>query len=308
MSAESEDEGDSETWISVRSLKEAANIKTVYRFHTEEALSSLNCSATAESVPNLPINVSPSFSSLHEFYLPHPPKTPVHSRSSSQMLTRRAQEEALELQTDLLQTKRELELLREQLAACEQHHANQLQSIQAHHERKMQRYRQDLQELIRQIPQKQPKNHISALKTAHEAEIRQIKCKFMEKIEVLQVKMEEKLKKQEENFEEKLENVRKEAENRGKMLEKRYKSEISQLTRSEKSLEITNLPDVKINSDFPFSNRQKCTKIPDFEAILNAEKGDLSELEPAKGKSCLISYPKSVFDTEELEQVIAQIE
>lgn len=341
MSSDSEDEGDSQTWISVRSLKQAANIKTVYRSHNEEGSphSSLNCSVTAESVPNLVINVSPSFSTLHESYLDlrtaHT-KAPVqsHSRYSSsstnQMLTRRAQEEALELHTELFNTKRELELVRAELSACEQHHSNQLQAIQAHHERKMQRHRQDLDELMRQIPKRQIETNILELRTAHEAEIKQIRRKFMEKIEILQVKQEEKLKKQEENFEEKLERIReemrKEAEIREKdliesqekqlkRLEKRYKSEIQQFERPEKSLEITNLQGLKIISDFSLAIPQNPSKITNLEEILKAKTADLEALQPAKGKSSPISC---VFGSEEmgkgemwkreLGQVLCQIE
>jgi len=299
MSSDSDDDEVGQTWISVRSLKHAADIKTVYRSHNEDITSphsSLNSSVTAESAPNPVINVSPSFSHLHESYMnlrdEHTESRRVvsHSRDSSastnRMVTRRAQEEVLELQHELLTAHRENDHLRTELAARDQQHALQLQMIQAHHERKMQRSRHDFEELMRQQPKQQFESTMKQLKSEQVAEINQLCNQFEEQIDQLKVEHELELQGKEEDYIKSLEELREklqqEAEDRESELiqlheiqlekvEKRHKLEIAQLTKSGRSSEVTRfrrVPKLEIVTDFsPSEGREVQTLEAEIAAL-----------------------------------------
>ncbi len=281
MSADSDDDEVGQTWISVRSLKQAADIKTVYRSHNEDTTSphsSLNSSVTAESAPNPVINVSPSFSNLHESYMnlrdehTQARRMVSHSRDSSastnRMVTRRAQEEVLELQQELLTAHRESDRLRAELAARDQQHSLQLQMIQAHHERKMQRSRHDLDELVRQQPKNLLEKTVNQLKSEHAADIDKLCSRFEEQIEQLKLEHELELQSKEEEYVKSIEEVREklqqDAEDREtdliqlheiqlEKLEKRHKLEIQQLSKTGRSTEVTRfrrVPKLEIVTDF----------------------------------------------------------
>ena len=320
MSSDSEDEEAGQTWISIRSLKHAASIKTAYHSHCEgeaSSHSSLNTSVTAESAPNLAINVSPSFSSLHESYvgLQIPPlkvpPLPSHSRNSSstsnQMLTRRAQEEVFELQAELLTTKQHLQQVQSQLAVQEQQHAIQLQMIQAHHERKMLRHRQDFEEFLG----RRPETAVERIKVEHEAAIRQIGGEFQERIERLEDEYEGRLREKEEKWAGALEKLREklqeEAESKEsrlvqshkvelETLEKRHKLTIQQLAKPQKRLEMTHFSDLQITSDFSPSHKRNAGKC---EGITEIQKADLEGLKPP------VDSEKS---SKELKLILSRIE
>lgn len=331
MSSDSDDEEAGQTWISIRSLKQAASIKTAYHAHNEgevSAHSSLNTSVTAESAPNLAINVSPSFSSLHESYLglqtshlkvsPLPSHSRYSSSSTNQMLTRRAQEEALELQAELLTTKRELQQVQRQLAVQEQQHAIHLQMIQAHHERKMLKHRQDMEEFL----ERQPETTVAKMKKEYEAEVSQICREFQARSDSLKEECECTLRKKEDKFAEEFEKLRKkmqeEAEKKEncliqshkaelEMLKKHHELAIQQLTKPEKSLKITTFCDIQIASAFSPSTSlpksRKCEKSPE---IALPEKADLEGLQlPIELQPAPVSLAQS---DSELEQIISRIE
>src|SRR5574343_579284 len=67
---EDSDSEDGKSWISMKSLKEAADIKTLYRKPSQKLCSSQspNTSVTMECLPHTTTNQSISFSYLHEQY------------------------------------------------------------------------------------------------------------------------------------------------------------------------------------------------------------------------------------------------
>lgn len=287
MSSDSDDDV-GQTWISVRSLKQAADIKTVYRAHLEDSSpqSSLNSSITVESAPNPVINVSPSFSNLHESYMnlrdehTEARRVPSHSRDSSastnRMATRRAQEEVLELQQEVLAARREVQRLRSELSSRDQQHALQLQMIQAHHERKMQRSRHDIEELLRQQPKKHLESTISQLKSDHESQIRHLYDKFDEQIDQLKVEHELELQNKEEEYVKSIEELKEklqiEAQDRENDLMERQKKQLEKLEKRYKlELEKCVNKTSKINEGSRFRRVPKLEIVTDFSSSEEAD-------------------------------------
>mmetsp|Transcript_18249 Transcript_18249/g.32746 ORF Transcript_18249/g.32746 Transcript_18249/m.32746 type:complete len:316 (-) Transcript_18249:3489-4436(-) len=207
----SEEDAESQSWISIKSLREATRPQSLWKRMRD---SSHESSVTMEWKPNTCINASTSFSYLHENYR-HDEDT-----QNSEFLTFESSEDE-ELTTQLQRMEDELHSLRRrymhdtkhltstvhklkaQLHTSQQeqarltasledqakNHAIQLQQIQAHHERKLQRHRKDLDALLSSDTDRTSlEEEITRLRLEHEEEL-QLKDEELERLRRLEREM-----------------------------------------------------------------------------------------------------------------------
>ena len=229
------DSEDGKSWISLKSLKEAADIKTLYRKpgHSKVGAQSPNTSVTMECLPHTTTNQSISFSYLHEQYRtsaedyfqgvelpsikldtsfgeePAPSlqrefdilksENSIHRsrRKANNEPTARMREELAELRAQLQLAQQEIDRLRKEMGKRQQAYAIQLQELQEHHEKKQQKIRSELQLLGGVDTTAMQRREIESLKNWYE-----------EKMEDMRVEHELELQAKEEQCEETLENLR----------------------------------------------------------------------------------------------------
>lgn len=231
------DSEDGKSWISLKSLKEAADIKTLYRKpgHIKVGAQSPNTSVTMECLPHTTTNQSISFSYLHEQYRtsaedyfqgvelpsikldtsfgeePAPSlqrefdilksENSIHrSRRKANEPTARMREELAELRTQLQLAHTEIDRLRKEMGKRQQAFAIQLQELQEHHEKKQQKIRSELQ-LLGGVD-------MTGIRENQRREIESLKNWYEEKMEDMRVEHELELQAKEEECEETLENLR----------------------------------------------------------------------------------------------------
>ena len=238
MSIDSDEEYQlGKSWISMKGLHQAADIKAVFRAKEEErplSPSSLNSSISTEPTPNLQIHASPSFSCLHEGYMKGAQhKGPVHRRESSattsRQLTSRFADEAVELRLELSRSQHEINRLNLELVRVHQEHKLELQKVYAHQERKIQKIRQEVEATKESI---QGERRLREELAAAERELESVRNEYEERIEIVRVEHELELQAKEEDWERSMQQELAEAEQRFKgqidHLEKRHKAEIKQ--------------------------------------------------------------------------------
>lgn len=238
MSVDSDEEYQlGKSWISMKGLHQAADIKAVFRSKDEErpqSPSSLNSSISTEPTPNLQIHASPSFSCLHEGYMrgaQH--KGPVHRRESSattsRQLTSRFADETVELRLELSRSQHEISRLNLELVRVQQEHKLELQKVYAHQERKIQKIRQEVEATKESI---QGERRLREELETAERELENVRNEYEERIEILRVEHELELQTKEEAWERTIQQELAEVEQRFKAqiehLEKRHKAEIKQ--------------------------------------------------------------------------------
>jgi len=197
------------SWISIKSLKEAVDIHSVYKLESESSSpnnESPDSSITMEWKPNTHINHSISFSSVHDPYCEDSLNTfeddsardlesmkyclqrrdaklrKLHKKYKREIT--KLQEENERLKLDLEHAQEEAKHFSEEVERLHQDHTVQLQSLQARHERKLQRSKQDLESLITNLNSKaaedlreqleqERQDQISDLQLKHELELQE---------------------------------------------------------------------------------------------------------------------------------------
>lgn len=233
------DSEDGKSWISLKSLKEAADIKTLYRKpgHSKLGAQSPNTSVTMECLPHTTTNQSISFSYLHEQYRtsaedyfqgvevpsikldtsfgeePAPSlqrefdilksENSIHrsrSRRKANEPTARMREELTEVRAQLQLAQQEIDRLRKEMGKRQQSFAIQLQELQEHHEKKQQKIRSELQ-LVGGVD-------LAGIREGHRLEVESLKNWYEEKMQDMKVEHELELQAKEELCEQTLENLR----------------------------------------------------------------------------------------------------
>ena len=341
MSVDSDEEYQmGKSWISMKGLQQAADIKAVFRPKEEDrphSPSSLNSSVSTEPAPNLQIHASPSFSGLHEGYMKgvmH--RGPVHRRESSattsRQLTSRFADEAVELRLELSRSQHEISRLNLELVRLQQEHKLELQKVYAHHERKIQKIRQEVEEsketVLRERRLKEDLEEV-------EREIEAIRNEYEERIETLKVEHELELQMKEEAFEKAIQLEIADTERKFLTqidnLEKRHKAEMKQSqSPSEAGIDISKFRRVPKNTpvavpEAPCSPKEQQNP-DDRDHLIESQKAQIEELKSQLASALrkkpvepLRSLRPSPFDTSEdlsashnleaeLKQLIGQIE
>lgn len=263
---DSEEDSDAgQSWISVKSLKEAAELRTVFKKQSRKSSKnsstspspSHNSSITMEWKPNTFINQSASFCYIHENYRHEPD---IYTPSSKSMIPH---SEPTLLQTQLYQTEqryrklyaqyeRDVRLLNEQLvdannelaiahqeiskaalekARIQQEYALRLQNMQAHHERKMQRSKQDLDILLSEINEKAAMDLTSKIQEEHRQEIHKLRDEYEEKIEQLKTEHEIELQEKEEDFEKAIAELQDKLSHKGEFSKFKYDEVVKEIEK-----------------------------------------------------------------------------
>lgn len=348
MSVDSDEEYQlGKSWISMKGLHQAADIKAVFKAKEEErpaSPSSLNSSISTEPTPNLQIHASPSFSCLHEGYMKNAQhRGPVHRRESSattsRQLTSRFADEAVELRLEISRSQHEINRLNLELVRIQQEHKLELQKVYAHQERKIQKIRQEV-EASKEILQREKR--LREELAATEKELEAIRNEYEEKIEILNVEHELELQAKEEAYEQGIQQEVAEIERRYKAqiehMEKRHKEEIKQFCNAEQQSPVGQLvldtskfrrvprasPEHTHESLIPSSPKLPLTPRSDREKMIEAQAAQIEQLK-AQLASALRKKPNersirpSPFETSEdlsasqnleaeLKQLIGQIE
>jgi hypothetical protein len=215
----SDDEAESKSWISIKALRDATRPQSLWKKTREQQ--SQESSVTMEWKPNPCINASSSFSYLHENY------RATEAQNSEYLAFESSEEE--ELTTQLQRMEDELHSLRRrymhdtkhltstvhklkaklhtahqeqtrlaaELEGQSQKHLAQLQQIQAHHERKLQRHRKDMETVLQTGAGRMASDQeITRLKQEHKEEL-QVKDHEIERL----CRLERELKAQHARFE-----------------------------------------------------------------------------------------------------------
>lgn len=139
MSLDSDEEYQ-QSWMSVKGLQQAADMRAVFRFREEArpgSPSSLNSSVSTETTPNQEIHASPSFSGMREGRAED-----IHQhRGSVHQLTSRFTHELVELRLELTRAQHEITRLNLEIARIQREQKLELQQIFAHQERKIKKIR-----------------------------------------------------------------------------------------------------------------------------------------------------------------------
>lgn len=260
------------SWISIRSLINESKINSIYsKRNSDSSLDSSSpsprndSSITMEWKPNTCINQSVCFSSMHDNYCRDMQETCqsiqaesesptyekdieamkyyIHRRDSKYRKLQKTynrdvmqlKDEVASLQGKLTQTGEDVERLTSMIEVMKKDHTQQLQNIQARHERKLQRSKQDLDVLLSDINEQTALYVSEKLKKAHQEEIEKLRDYYEAKIEELRFMHELELNEHEqEKHQDYNEDVYKELEECKKelqMIEKKYIKEINNLKR-----------------------------------------------------------------------------
>ncbi|CAG9322806.1 unnamed protein product [Blepharisma stoltei] len=228
------------SWISIRSLKDATNIQAVYRQHSRSSSAdstsptpSADTSITMEWKPNTVINQSACFTFIHgnynpDFASPYKPTITEISESPSgkqdlesikyflqnreaklrklqkryKIDTAKLKEELNAANENIAKITKEANFYKEQNLKMKEEHALQIQLLQARHEQRMQRSKQELNILLGEFNEKTAELVTEKLNMAHQQEIDKIHGFYHEQIEQIREEYEnELLIKDEENDE-----------------------------------------------------------------------------------------------------------
>ena len=267
------------SWISIRSLINESKINSIYsKRNSDSSVDSSSpspqndSSITMEWKPNTYINQSVCFSSMHDNYckeiqdinqsLIHESESPTHEKDIEAMkyyIHRRdskyrklqktynrevmqLKEEATILQEKLANRDIEIEKLSSVIEIMQIEHTQQLQNMQARHERKLQKSKLDLDSLLSDVNEKTANYVAEKMKVSHQEEIEKLRDFYEEKIEELRMEHELELNArdngtEEENFEDIKENNEclnrkiEEFKDQVESMEKKYTREINNLKR-----------------------------------------------------------------------------
>lgn len=214
------------SWISIRSLINEAKINSVYsKRNSDSSFNSSNCSPrndtsiTMEWKPNTYINQSVCFSSMHDNYckeiqdlgqgIANENDSPyeqdieamkyyIHRRDSKyRKLQKTYNRDVIQLKEEVNaitekfnQSQTEINRLAAVVEALQVEHTQQLQNMQARHERKLQRGKLDLDSLLSDINEKTAAYVSEKMTAAHQEEIEKLRDFYEEKIEELRVEHE----------------------------------------------------------------------------------------------------------------------
>ncbi|CAG9328767.1 unnamed protein product [Blepharisma stoltei] len=226
------------SWISIKNLKAAADVHSVYRQQSRGSSpssspnASQNSSITMEWKPNTYINQSICFSSMHDHYCEEiidstqtllnesdeglaykqdidAMRYYIQSKESKlRKLQRRYQRDIGKLKDELAQSKAETEaaqkeiyFLNQEIDRMQQDFTQQLLNNQARHERKLQRSKQDLDALISENNEKTAIFVAEKLRAIHQAEMDKLRDDYEEQIERLRMEHELEIQEKEEEYE-----------------------------------------------------------------------------------------------------------
>ncbi|OMJ79738.1 hypothetical protein SteCoe_20165 [Stentor coeruleus] len=258
------------SWISIRSLIKESKINSIYsKRNSDSSLDSLSpspqndSSITMEWKPNTYINQSVCFSSMHDNYcgdiqetcqsIQAESESPIYEKDIEAMkyyIHRRdskfrklqktynrdvmqLKDEVVSLQGKLTQNGEDVKRLTSVIEVMKKDHIQQLQNIQARHERKLQRSKQDLDVLLSDINEKTALYVSEKLTKTYQEEIEKLRDYYETKIEDLRLIHEFELNEQEkhtdcnEDLYKELEECKKELQT----AEKKCSKEINNLKR-----------------------------------------------------------------------------
>ena len=185
----------SNSWIPVKALRNAAEIKDTYKkgFHRKTVSSptgSPNKSAISVEVKaNSPTSNTIHFNSLHSRYntatldiFPVPQDLPDASEKKYINNISRLNEEILIMSSQLKQANETIAMLTNKLNECSSKHALHLQSLHERHEQKIRRNRQDMDNLLKEAGAKPSNLTLEKIILEKNLEIEMQRRQFQEKI------------------------------------------------------------------------------------------------------------------------------
>ncbi|CAG9325549.1 unnamed protein product [Blepharisma stoltei] len=206
-----------ESWVSIRFLKEAANIQSVYRQRSRSSsidstspIPSEEPSITVEWKPNgfvnqsicfnavnrnktidtpKPTEASPDFEEL-QCLLQHKDAKIQKIRQKSQCLLEKSNKDLIEAKLHYKQANQEIATLKKMNELIKEQNSKQLEDLQVRHERKLQKVKQDVDNYLSELYEKAAVYVTEKLKISHKREIMGLKEQYEEKINRMRMEYE----------------------------------------------------------------------------------------------------------------------
>ena len=230
------DEDCQQSWMSVKGLRQAADMRAVFRLREDSrpgSPSSLNSSVSTETTPNQEIHASPSFSGMREGHS----EDIQQPRGSVHKLTSRFTHELVELRLELTRAQLEISRLNLEIARIQREQKLEFQRIFAHQERKIRKIRlQAEMESGNEVEERKLRQELAAVRKQLETE----RNEYEERLETVRMQQEIELQAKEEACERGLQQeiaaVEEQYKAKIEQIGLRHKAEIRQFCSGEREI------------------------------------------------------------------------
>ncbi|CAG9322497.1 unnamed protein product [Blepharisma stoltei] len=310
-----------ESWVSIRFLKEAANIQSVYRQRSRSSsldssspIPSEEPSITSEWKPNAFINQSICFSAVNRTQPLEPPKPTETSqeledlhcllqikdtkiqkiKQKYQNLLEKTNKELVEAKLHYKQANQEIATLKKMNDMIKEQNAKQIEDLQMRHEKKLQRVKQDVDSYLSELYEKAAVYVTEKLKISHKKEMMGLREQYEEEISRIRMDYEAEIEEKEYENQKLLEQLEEQTEEFTEETSEKYENLIKKHAQKKKHKK-----DRKLETMMRHIEEQKLI-IESQQRIIDDLSRELQEtfrrksrLSSSSNKSCHIKSQKS---------------